>query len=179
METLVPFSFRFIIKRVAIVNYTVGWRPTGVGTPFATDLNAVPADVRLQTERPATAITFHIPTDTTEEGHPDVTSGVADPRIVSTPPQGDPGLQFVSTAPDGSRQVSMLVPGASYDNSSMNSQLQAWEQEHHWTADSATQQNPTPTSASATRPPAARSTPNPETLDRVDMGPRPGVRSDL
>lgn len=75
MEVLVPFSFRFLIKKLAIVNYTSGWQPTGVGTPFATDLNAVPADVRLQTARPSVAVTFHAPPDA-DETHPQ-----EDPRV--------------------------------------------------------------------------------------------------
>lgn len=63
MEVAVPFSFSFIIKKIAIINYTIGWRPTSVGTPFATDLNAVPADARIGPERPATAVTFVVPPD--------------------------------------------------------------------------------------------------------------------
>jgi len=63
MEVAVPFSFNFIIKKIAFTNYTIGWRPTSVGTPFATDLNAVPADARLGPERPATAVAFSLPPD--------------------------------------------------------------------------------------------------------------------
>lgn len=63
MEVAVPFSFSFIIKKIAFTNYTIGWRPTSVGTPFATDLNAVPADVRIGPERPATAVAFVVPPD--------------------------------------------------------------------------------------------------------------------
>jgi len=63
MEVAVPFSFQFIIKKIAFTNYTIGWRPTSVGTPFATDLNAVPADARIGPERPATAVTFALTPD--------------------------------------------------------------------------------------------------------------------
>lgn len=45
-ETCVPFQFEILVKRVAIVNYTVGWVPTRAGTPFAADPNATPYDGR-------------------------------------------------------------------------------------------------------------------------------------
>lgn len=94
MEVVVPFSFQFIIKKIAIVNYTSGWRPTAVGTPFATDLNAVPADVRLQVGRPAVAITFREPADA-EEVHPE-----EDPRVREVPAEiaGD-DASLVSRSP--------------------------------------------------------------------------------
>jgi hypothetical protein len=79
MEVVVPFSFQFLIKKIAITNYTVGWRPTSVGTPFATDLNAVPADVRLQVARSAVAVTFHAPPDA-DEVRPE-----EDPRVREAP----------------------------------------------------------------------------------------------
>lgn len=186
MEVIVPFSFRFIVKKIAIVNYTVGWRPTGVGTPFATDLNAVPADVRLQVGRPAVAVTFHVPTDTTEEGgHPDVASGAADPRIVSLPPQGDPGLQVVRVGSDGQREVINLVPGNLYSDPALNTRVREWERANNW-QDPANVPGADPQHLNSLmgatpgfRPPEVRSQPNPELLDRVNLGPRPGRRSDF
>lgn len=93
LEVAVPFSFDFIVKRLAIPNYTIGWRPTGVGTPFATDLNAVPADVRFNVERGVTAVTFRAPTDT-EEVDPS-----EDPRVHEAPPQDSGALVSRTPAP--------------------------------------------------------------------------------
>lgn len=86
MEVAVPFSFRFIIKKIAIVRYTIGWRPTSVGTPFATDLNAVPADVRLQVGRPAVAITFRVPEGTEEENDTEEDSRVREEPAAAPEP---------------------------------------------------------------------------------------------
>lgn len=80
MEVAVPFSFTFVIKKIAFTNYTIGWRPTSVGTPFATDLNAVPADVRLGPERPATAVAFVVP--------PDLIRAPEAPAVSLQPPPG-------------------------------------------------------------------------------------------
>lgn len=77
-EVAVPFSFQFIISRIAVINYTVGWTPTSVGTPFASDPNAVPMDARLTASRAPTAVTLRLPGGTVEEG--------ADPRTQQTPP---------------------------------------------------------------------------------------------
>lgn len=91
-ETAVPFSASFLVKRLAITEYTHGWRPTAVGTPFATDPNAVPVDTRVYTERPVSRATFRTPADLEERR--DVRSGQADPRVAQPPPQaaetGDP-----------------------------------------------------------------------------------------
>lgn len=95
MEVAVPFTFDFVVKRLAIPVYTVGWQPTGVGTAFATDLNAVPADVRFAGQRGVTAVTFNTPTDTTEET-PNV-----DPRVNQTHPTAaqDPSAPIVTHTP--------------------------------------------------------------------------------
>lgn len=184
MEVVVPFAFRFVIKKIAIINYTVGWRPTSVGTPFATDLNAVPADVRLQVGSPAVAVTFQVPAGTTEEGdaaHPDVAAGTADPRIMSIPLQGDPGLQVMRVGPDGQRETVNLVPGSMYTNPEWNTRIRAWEREHNW-QDPANQPDPDPqhrASMAAERSGPARAEPRPELLDRVDTGPRPGRRDNF
>lgn len=77
-EVAVPFSFQFIITRIAVINYTVGWTPTSVGTPFASDPNAVPMDARLAQSRAPTAVTLRLPGGTVEEG--------ADPRTQQAPP---------------------------------------------------------------------------------------------
>lgn len=63
MEVAVPFSFQFVVSNIAFVNTTNGWRPTGVGTPFSTDRNAVPLDTRLRSGagRAATAVTLSVP----------------------------------------------------------------------------------------------------------------------
>ena len=81
-ETAVPFSASFLVKRLAIVEYTAGWRPTSVSSAFATDLNAVPADTRVYTERPVNAVSFRRPGDLEEE----VARGEADARVGTAPP---------------------------------------------------------------------------------------------
>lgn len=80
-ETFVPFQASLLLKRLAIVEYTSGWRPTSVGTPFATDLNAVPMDSRIAVERPIHTSTTRTPNDLDEE----IERGETDARVGETP----------------------------------------------------------------------------------------------
>lgn len=95
-EAVVPFTASFLVKRLAITEYTSGWRPTAVGTPFATDLNAVPSDTRVFTQRPVQTQTFRRPADLDEE----VASGAADARVGQEPPRAgaDPRPSEVALA---------------------------------------------------------------------------------
>lgn len=86
-EAAVPFAASFLVKRLAITEYTAGWRPTSVGTPFATDLNAVPSDTRVFTQRPVQTATFRRPADLDEE----VAAGAADARVGQEPPRAVSG----------------------------------------------------------------------------------------
>lgn len=90
-EGYVPFSFNFLVKKIAIVEYTVGWRPTGVGTPFATDLNAVPADARIGNDRAATAVTLSLPSNLSP-----AEERAQDARVQQTPPVAASGDARVS-----------------------------------------------------------------------------------
>lgn len=107
MEVIVPFSFRFLIKKIAITNYTVGWRPTSVGTPFATDLNAVPADVRLQVDRSAVAVVFHAPPDA-DEVRPEEDARVRE--VPATIEGDDAPVVFRAPTPAAPAAASMPTP---------------------------------------------------------------------
>lgn len=82
-EIYVPFSFQLLVRKVQIVNYTLGWVPTRADTPFAADPNAIPYDGRPRSTGAATAVTMQIPPNTQA-----VTPGAradVDTRVHQTP----------------------------------------------------------------------------------------------
>lgn len=111
-EAAVPFAASFLVKRLAITEYTTGWRPTSVGTPFATDLNAVPSDTRVFTQRPLQTATFRRPADLDEE----VASGAADARVGQEPPRA---------AADARPSEAALAQAALLQASAANARAQA------------------------------------------------------
>lgn len=80
-EVMVPFQMTLLLKRLTIVEYTSSWIPTAVGTPFATDLNAVPMDSRVVVERPIHTSTVRTPNDLDEQ----IERGETDARVAETP----------------------------------------------------------------------------------------------
>jgi len=80
-EVMVPFQMTLLLKRLAIVEYTASWVPTTVGTPFSADLNAVPMDSRVVTERPIHTTAVRTPNDLDEQ----IERGEVDARAAETP----------------------------------------------------------------------------------------------
>jgi hypothetical protein len=117
MEVVVPFQFQLLVKRVAFVNYTVGWTPTWASTPFAADPNAIPYDGRRIGSGGRTAAAARLPADTTEQGP--VPDNTADPRTTQPAAPTDPlteqsnsatrttaaNGQATNTTPSGARYV--------------------------------------------------------------------------
>lgn len=124
MEVMVPFSFSFLVKKIAFTNYTVGWTPNRVGTAFSTDPNAVPIDVRFARERAATAVTLATPPDTVREASTAAEEQVTtdptpvseggdgtteeDPRVQLTPPTSG-GAAGPTGTPQTVRETSQIV----------------------------------------------------------------------
>lgn len=87
-EIYVPFAFQLLVKRIDFVNYTIGWVPTRVFTPFAADPNAIPYDGRPRNSGARIAIAGRIPPDT-EEVTP-VPDRTVDPRVNQAAVSSDP-----------------------------------------------------------------------------------------
>ena len=88
-ELYVPFQFQLLVKRVAIVNYTVGWLPTRAETPFAADPNAIPYDGRRMRSGDRAAIAAVLSPNTASESAP-VPDRTADTRTTQPPAPTDP-----------------------------------------------------------------------------------------
>lgn len=107
-ETYVPFSFQFLVKKVTIVNYTLGWVPTRASTAFAADPNAIPYDGRPRPEGSLHAIAARIPAGT-EEIAPTPPATV-DPRTVSSTTPAD-ALMSVPIGPPNITPVTTISGG--------------------------------------------------------------------
>lgn len=70
VENGVPYNASFLVKRLAIVEYTRSWLPSRVGTPFATDLNAVPTDTRISSDRGIVTVTGRLASDLVRDSAP-------------------------------------------------------------------------------------------------------------
>jgi hypothetical protein len=87
-ETAVPFQFQLLVKRVAIVTYTLGWVPTRADTPFAADPNAIPYDGRRMPRGSRAAIASVLTRLSEGQGGP-VPERSADPRTAQPPAPTD------------------------------------------------------------------------------------------
>lgn len=128
IETVVPFSFSFIVKKIAFTNYTIGWAPGRVGTAFSSDPNAVPVDTRFAREQAAVAITLATPpqtdrvealptqvtTDATPESDGGDGSSAEDPRVQEGPPVSGGAAGPVGT-PQTTHEGSRPIPAAVRD----------------------------------------------------------------
>ncbi len=124
IETIVPFSFSFLVKKIAFTTYTRGWSPGRVGTVFSNDPRAFPVDVRFAREQAATAVTLATPPDTertdlvrndeqvTTDASPAEGSGdgsrAEDPRVMFGPPISG-GAAGPTGTPQTTRETSQPV----------------------------------------------------------------------
>ena len=70
VENGVPYNANFLVKRLAIVEFTRSWLPSRVGSPFATDLNAVPTDTRISADRGIVTVTGRLAADLVQDNAP-------------------------------------------------------------------------------------------------------------